>query len=371
MPHIWDNLVGKELSAFAASANVQQISQAFVKHLAQNGTTSDFEAYINQQVNPIEKCFAVHHLFPSAAQSWLIAQLSAQTTAQDTANLHYHITQQIVDNNLPKKMFKYVDFEKMTQVQHNTLFFKMVSNSVPSKVVENWNVFKKVCAKNPKDYYLYALSYGLDLGDRIAWTANTQHERDQYFVACCSGGFLDRIKHLQTTNQAMAVDAFASVLRNRPPNAHEILDYVWNTHTNAPWHTNVLLRPLANLSLTLANKLMEYYKIHDKNLYNSAALDLLEHAIETKNKNVVKFALPHILPRDRVDMVVLPATTKHRPSIEIILSSFKPKDHHTVLHWIPHEHKNTVSEILSQLQAQRIEEHLPTVMTKSIKKRKM
>lgn len=367
----WSILRGSELSSFAASTNVQQISQAFVKHLAQHGTTSDFEAYINQQVNPIEKCFAVHYLFPQAAQAWLITQLSTQATAQDTANLHYHITQQIIEKNLPKKMFKYVDFEKMTQVQHKTLFFKLVCNSFQSNVVENWNVFKKVCAKTPKDYYLYALSYGLDLGDHIAWTAQNTYERDQYFVACCSGGFLDRATQMHASNQAMAVDAFAGVLKNRPPKAHEILEYVWVSHPTAPWHTQILLRPLANFSLPLANKLMEYYKTYDQNMHQDAAMDLIEHAIETKNKDLVKFILPHIKPRDRVEMLVLATTTKHRPSIEVILASFKPQDQPKVLHWIPHEHKFLIQEILNQLQSQRIREHVPNNVTKTATKRKM
>lgn len=366
----WSILRGEDLSAFAASTNVQEISQSFVRHLAQHGTHDDFAAYINQQTNPIEKCFAVHYLFPAAAQAWLVAQLSTQSTPQSTANLHYHITEKIIGTVLPKKMFNHVDFTKMTEVQHKTLFFRLVCNNVHAKVVENWNVFEKICAKNPKDHYLYALSYGLDLGGHVVWSPKTSHERDQYFVACCTGGFLERVKKLRSTSQTMAVDAFAQTLKNRPPNAHEILEHVWTTHPNAPWHTQVLLRPLANFSLPLAKRLMEYYKTHDKKLYNSAALDLLEHAIETKNKDVVEFALPHIKPRDRVDMVVLATTIKHRPSIEIILASFKPQDHHKMLHWIPQEHKNMVNEILSQLQAKRIGEQLNSV-TKSAIKRKM
>lgn len=366
----WSALRGEDLSAFAASTNVQEISQTFVQHLARHGTQQDFAAYINQQANPIEKCFAVHGLFPTAAQAWLIAQLSQQPTVQATANLHYHITQQIVAHNLPKKMFTHVDFAKMTDLQHTMLFFKLVDSGFQSKIVEHWSLFQKICAKSPKRHYLYALSYGLDLGKHIQWSAKTILESAQYFVACCSGGFLERVKKLRSTSQTMAVDAFAQTLKNRPPNAYEILEHVWNTHPNAPWHTQVLLRPLANFSLTLAKRLMEYYKIHDKHLYNSAALDLLEHAIETKNKDVVEFALPHIKPRDRVDMVVLATTTKHRPTIEIILSSFKPQEHHTVLHWVPQEHKNMVNEILSQMQAKRIEEQLNSG-TKSATKRKM
>lgn len=367
----WERLRGADLSAFAASNSVQEISQAFVKHLAQHGTHEDFFSYINQQTNPTDKCFVVHHFFPQAAQAWLIDQLLHAHTVQQTANLHYKITHQIIDDNLPKKMLQHIDFTTMTQVQHKTLFFELISNDFHSLVTENWNVFEKVCAKTPQDCYLYALSYGLDLGDHIAWSAKTAHERDQYFVACCTGGFLDRITQLRATNEAMAVDAFAGVLRHRPANALEILDHVWTSHPSAPWHTQIFLRPLAKFSLPLAHNLIKYYKITDKHLYNSAALDLLEHAVETKNKELVEFAVPHIKPRDRVEMLVVATATHHRPSIEIILSSFNPHDLPKALHWIPHEQKSMVDEILNQMQSERIKEHLLTCVTNTTVKRKM
>lgn len=367
---LWGDLKGGDLSAFATSTNVQEISLGFVKHLAQHGTHGDFAAYINQQANPIQKCFAVHGLFPGAAQAWLVAQLSTQQTDLETANLHYKITQQIIGGNLPQKMLEHVDFTKMKDLQHQMLFFKLVSHGFQSTVENNIISFKNLLSKKPKECYLHALSYGWDLRKHIVWSAQTQHERDQYFVACCAGGFFDRATQLRATNEKMAVDAFAGVLKNRPPNAHKILEYLWNTHPNAPWHTQVLLRPLANFSLSLASQLMEYYKINDKRFYKNASMDLLEHAIETKNKDLVEFALPHMTPSDRVEMLVLATTTKHRPSVEIILASFKPQEHHKVLRWIPHEQKNMVNEILSQLQAKRIEEHLNSV-TKSATTRKI
>lgn len=367
----WENLRGADLSAFAASDSAQKIPQTFVKYLAQHGTTADFYAYINQQSEPLEKCLQVHRYFVRASTQWLIEQLSAPNDPQKVAHTHCLVVHDIISGNCPKKLLAHIDFNKMTPKQHKDLFFRLAANGFYDTIRANRSVFEPLCKNDHTGTFLYALSAGWDVTQCINGPLETPQQRNAYFIACCKGGFLDKAITVGARTPKTIGTAFVGAIARRPSNVSLILNHLYDTYPQTPWHlycTPSVVRNVLGISVPLAEKLIAHLLEHAPQQFKAGAKNIALSTMIERNIDGLALLMPHLHPKDRIELLIHANEFESAPCIEVIVEALPDIQPQALLNAVG-TNCEPLQEVLNHMQARRLRDS--THVTKPTAKRKM
>lgn len=318
----WINLRGTELAAFAASSQVLKEGEIFIGHLEKYGTPTDFNNAINQHEQPLAHCIKVYERFPQAAEQWLVNELKqyAFNNHTDTDSVYSLVVRAVTFNTVSPKILQHVRFNYMSVEGLEAVFPSLLQCNLKAIVEENWDAFKKIMHENSAAKVMEAAAVGLDLAAKLNWHP-TPTNQDEYFVCCCKGGLLEQIKNLKITNPKTICDAFVASAIVKPANAPEVLNYLWDTYPNTPWHERNILQWMYTVCTPLTHKVMAHAQTHAPAAFGEMAYNIACNAALRKQTQYVKLFIPHVHPSLHCDVAETAVHKKDKPTLRAIMQT--------------------------------------------------
>jgi len=165
---------------------------------------------------------------------------------------------------------------------------------------KNWSVFEPSAKNLGSKLLIYAASLGWDLHDKL----NVEPSKpDQYFVLCCVGGLLNRVKQYAVDpSEVVAIhQAFTQTAlhQNDPRKMNEVLHHLWDTYTDQPWEMNEEnAAALMHGDIALVQKFAAHHHQHDPEKFRKQAEGFSCHAIYEKKYTLLDVLLPYIDSND-------------------------------------------------------------------------
>lgn len=323
----WKELRGEELSAYAASPASKNQRGAFVRHLRKYGSPADFNNFIVQKHQPIEKCVEFYADFPRAAQAWLLDALS---NTADKAHTHYltayfvlsHIKNLSQFRTPLEEVIKNIQLDNVDVSDHKILLPFWITKGYKNVVKNHWDIYESILrddlALHPKSSKMYT-SEGVDLEADIAWKPKTEEQYLEHFISCCSGGLLHRVQQYPVAQkqtgallQAFYLAAFKS--------HGSVLEHLWETYPSTPWHkAESVLRVIDKLSPSMAEKLLKHMR-DESPRFDEQIFLALNGSIVDKQEKAIELLFTHLKPIHHHKILPLLVSKKRTKLFEHILN---------------------------------------------------
>lgn len=327
MKPLWTNLRGADLSAYAASPNSKNQKGAFVRHVRKHGSPTDFNNFIAQKYQPIEKCVEYYADFPQAAHNWLINNLNASA---NKGNTHY-LTAYFVLSNISnmqhvkeplEEIINRIQLDTIDVHDHKILLPLWISNGFKNVVKTHWSIYEQLVrddlVANPMASIMYTAE-GMDLEAEVGWVPQSTQQYLEHFISCCSGGLLHRVKQYpiaQNQTGALLHAFYLAALKSHS----SVMEYLWDTHPTAPWYkAESVLMGIDKLSPHMADKFMQYMKTNSPR-FNQQIFLALNSSIVRKRKKAVELLFAHMPPSLYHQILPAVVVSKNTKMFEHILS---------------------------------------------------
>lgn len=328
MSQRWKYLQGDKLAAFAASPKVLQETPNLIAHIAKHGTVDDFNNVINQHQTPVKYCTQVYRRFHQAAEQWLLNALSAE---EDTALTHYEVVRGVLSNDVPKKFLPHINFTLLSEDQLENVFLPLLRNDLKEHIIKNWKVFAPVASNtsNSNQKVCEAAAKGWDLAALVNWSP-TSDNRNLYFKCCCQGGLLEQAKRSPNAPTFEVVGrAFIETCIKHPKNAEDVLNYLWNTFPNTPWHVfSQIMSRVCTVSPTMTEKMITHFETHNAQGLKEEAREISCFAAAHGKVDLMHQFLPYVHPTLHHEVVANAIECKNKDALKSLLAL--PGD---TLHW--------------------------------------
>lgn len=313
MSRPWKHLRGEELSAYAASMHAADQWGAFAKHLAAHGTVQDFHHFVERDSKPVEKCLEVFSSNPVAALDWIKKYLNTpQSDPHNLSRAHLFVGKFVCDHlsgfKDPKSahaIFEHIDFAAMTKFHKIELFKPLVCGGLHFVIEKNWDTYKPLMEGLMKsklaNYVTFSAFFGFNLHDRINWRPSHYQNKHDLFVSCCIGGLVDGLKYISVSEEKhlLLIDAFCKTVnpvhRERSENFERVLNHLWDTYPNTPWHQEGrVLQAIRHTSPQLAQKIVHYFQHNAPHTLHIQANIIARKSLADKNKELFKIVAPFV-----------------------------------------------------------------------------
>lgn len=373
----WKNLRGCELSAFAASSVAKNKRSEFVRHLRVHGSQTDFDNFINQQNRPVEKCFELYSSHPGAAHQWL---LNALRCATNRGRTHFLVAfcacthhQNLKKINAPiEGLIDGVDFSTIDSDNLGVLLPHLLTAGLRDVVEKNWTLYEPLVRQNLEPNIVLFASFGWDLQAKIAWSPSTVAWAQRYFIQCCAGGLLHRVKQnpMEPTQTQVLLHAFYHAARNAP-HTNAVLQYLWDTYPVTPWYkVDRAVRWAHKFPPTLGHDFVQQVKTAPKGEEMLAAA--VAQCVSSKDTETIAYLFPYVDPRMHHRLVGMVAESRNTTVLQQILDH--PKGEKQFLQGVKNlspAYKTRAEDMRVVLQHRVLSKELKAVKSKSVPKRKM
>ena len=373
----WSELRGTELSAFAASPAAKNKRSEFVRHLRAYGSQTDFDNFINQQNKPVEKCVEWYSSHPTAAHQWL---LTALRCAPNQGKTHFLVAfcacthhQNIKKINAPlEELINSVDFSTIDSDNLGVLLPHLLTAGLRDVVEKNWTLYEPLVRQNLEPNIVLFASFGWDLQAKIAWSPSTVAWAQRYFIQCCAGGLLHRVKQnpMEPTQTQVLLHAFYHAARNAP-HTNAVLQYLWDTYPVTPWYkVDRAVRWAHKFPPTLGHDFVQQVKTAPKGEEMLAAA--VAQCVSSKDTETIAYLFPYVDPRMHHRLVGMVAESRNTTVLQQILAH--PKGEKQFLQGVKNlspAYKTRAEDMRVVLQHRVLSKELKAVKSKSVPKRKM
>ena len=275
---LWKNLRGEELVLFAQNQSTSP-GAAFISHLARYAPEADFFDFIDKHAISINECWNAVYFNPLLTKSWLtktlnnIASTSSVYTIDDTLNILGIVMQSSV-HNICSEVFLETDLSAMP-VAFNTRLLSVLLRSQMHEIVEkHWSVFEKVVKKNVAKNVVLAAQNGIDLQQRFSWAPKNDKQKDEYFIACCRGGLIERVVDLNCDANKTSI-LLEAMQYSATKRQDKMVEHLLDTYPNTPWHTNPsILSSVVKLPSYVSEKILNHFQQHDPVYFDKKVADL-------------------------------------------------------------------------------------------------
>ena len=301
---VWGDLKGQELSAYVSGPLKTQSLSTFAWHLKNHGTQEDFSCWIEKHSKPFVMACEMFLNAPDFAKSWLIEFLD-NTSDSDMhhkvlTNLGYHAKFSHGVSPQALEVLQHIKYDCIKSEDISSSLQVLLQARSVDLLEKNWSVFEHAAKNLGSKLLIYAASLGWDLYDKL----NVEPSKpDQYFVMCCIGGLLNRVKQyavapseVETIHQAFAQTALH---QNDQQKMNDVLHHLWDTYTNQPWETSEdNAAALMHGDIALVQKFATHHHRHDPEKFRKQAEGFSCHAIYEKKYTLLDVLLPYIDSND-------------------------------------------------------------------------
>lgn len=333
----WKKLRGDELSAYAASIQASDQWGDFAKHLAKHGTLQDFNNFVERDRRPLEKCLAVFADHPTAALDWIVQHLqhSTQTDPKLISQTHYTIAKFVCDNmsqlgECARAVFQHIDLKKMERVHQRGIIKPLLHSGLHHIIEQDWEMYKPLLDSftpaQLENHVMFAAYFGFNLHERIHWSPTYYKNTEDLFVACCVGGLLQAAKnlHLSEKKHAVIVEAFVKTSnplnKIRAANCSEVLNHLWDTYPNTPWHSSLDVWHVLGVCPTLDQKIVGYFQRTAPHALEQHVGVLACKAVEDNNTPLFNVVFPFVPSEDQTEVVARALFSRRKAILKTVLA---------------------------------------------------
>lgn len=322
---VWKNFRGQDLSAYVSGPLKTQCLPTFAWHLKNYGTQHDFFNWIDKHPKPFLVACEMFLNAPDFAKSWLIEFLDS-TSDNDVhhkvlTNLGYHAK---FSHGVSPQALEVLQHIKYDYIKPEDIFSSLqvlLQARAVNLLEENWNVFEQSAKNLGSKLLIYAASLGWDLHDKL----NVKpYNPEQYFVMCCTGGLLNRVKQyavdsseVETINQAFAQTALH---QNDQRKMNEVLHHLWDTYPDQPWEISEdNTAALLHGDIALVQKIAAHHHLYAPEEFKKQAEGFACHAIYDKKYKLLDVLFPYIDPVDYHKVFGNALINKRKPALKTLL----------------------------------------------------
>lgn len=331
----WKDLRGDRLSAFASGPLKTHESKAFALHLMQYGTQQDFSNWIGNHSQPCLSACKMLFDAPDFAKVWLIDQLEINLHLDPTSAsyVHHNVLIHLMkhhstlnqDLSLPAlEVLDHIKFDAIHPSDRAAAFNVLLQAKLFDRIEAHWNIFEQTVREKPRTFLPFTAFMGWDLHDKLDVTPE---EPLQYFIGCCAGGLLHRVKQYPAQpskvieiGQALVQTAYSN--KDKPKIMAEILEYLFDTYPNQPWYKTV--ETLATLVVyapaPYPQKIIDHFSQNAPDILKQQAEFLACHAIYNKKHKLLDVLFPYVDPSDHYKLFDNALINKRKLALKTLLS---------------------------------------------------
>lgn len=297
---VWGNLKGQALSAYVSGPLKTQSLSTFAWHLKNHGTQEDFSCWIDKHPKPFLVACKMFLDAQDFAKSWLIEFLD-NTSDSDVhhkvlTNLGHHAKFSHGVSPQALEVLQHIKYDCVKPEDISSSLQVLLQARAVDLLETNWSAFEPSAKNLGSKLLIYAASLGWDLHDKL----NVEPSKpDQYFVMCCIGGLLNRVKQyavapseVETIHQAFAQTALH---QNDQQKMNDVLHHLWDTYTDQPWEMNEdNAAALMHGDIALVQKFATHHHRHDPEKFRKQAEGFSCHAIYEKKYTLLDVLLPYV-----------------------------------------------------------------------------
>lgn len=321
----WGKLRGTMLSDYVGGPLETYGSSTFAWHLKNHGTQQDFSTWIEKHPKPFMTACEMFLHAEDFAKNWLIECLDGTfdsdvhhkilTNLAHSSKFTHGVSPQACDvlNHIKYDRIKSEDLASTLQV--------LLQAKAVDLLEKNWSVFEPVAIPLAPKLLIYAASFGWDMKDKL----NVEPSNPtQYFVLCCTGGLLHRVKEYAV--DASEVDAIhqafvqTTLCQHDPRKMNDVLHHLWDTYPNQPWHLKEEnAAAFLHADPALVQKMAEHHHMHAPEAFKKHAEGFACHAIYEKKHKLLDVLFPYIDPTDYHKVFGNALTNKRKSALKALL----------------------------------------------------
>lgn len=185
-------------------------------------------------------------------------------------------------------------------------------------------------------------------------------------IECCKNGLLEQLPQLSFTAETVG-EAFLATLIAQPKNAPDILNYLWETHPQVSWSTQLILSRVVLFAPKLAPKIFAHAFETEPQRLRLVARNIAFHALRSDTPHLLTMVLPYLSASALRELITHACQNKQLPLAKRVVEVYPADESLDFLKDVSRKHRQEVEYVLSYAQARRIRKSLEDIPCSSSK----